>query len=360
MFLKSCQIATISALVLGVFAPEVSVAEEKETHSFAFGTEYETYVLRIEGGFSRAHLPNYNFGVDIDTTTPGFPTGSRITTGEENLNGYQFGGGLYLPSMDIGGRDVVFGITGSYSDYDGDKSTVCDTALGNTQCNFFALFEVGPGSFDFIKNTFAGGIVFDADREVDLAEFAVKAKTLGPVSGTNVSMGVDYKRLSEDFDMVATGFEPGIPNTAVGLYNHELDTDYIGVFLGLDGAQNFADDFVVKFDGKVGVYRRDTEYNGRFFSDQRDFGAAPISQTLGLDDDDTTFIAEGKLEIVKMFGNTEVSGFVKGQWFSDVATVNYNDSNTAPVTVGGSQVGTTLGSEGAFTYTIGASVVMPF
>ena len=116
----------------------------------------------------------------------------------------------------------------------------------------------------------------------------------------------------------------------------------------------------MKVNGKVGVYQRDTDYSGRFFSDQRDFGSPPISQTLGLSDDDTTFIAEGKMEIVKMFGNVEVSGFVKGQWFSDVATINYNDTDTAPIPIGGTQMGTTLGSESAFTYTIGGSVVMPF
>ena len=239
MFLKSCQIATISALVLGVFAPEVSVAEEKETHSFAFGTEYDTYVLRIEGGFSRAHLPGYEFGTAI-TNGPGFPTLSRITTGESNLNGYQLGGSLYLPSMDISGRDVIFGISGSYSDYSGDKTTSCVSPTGAVFCNFFPIFESGPGVFDLIKNTFAGGMVYDADRDVDLTEISIKAKTPGPVAGTNIGLGIDYKRLSESFDLTATGFEPGIPNTALGLYGHDLDTDYIGAFISLDAEQNFA------------------------------------------------------------------------------------------------------------------------
>ncbi|MDJ0613353.1 MAG: hypothetical protein QNJ29_06710 [Rhizobiaceae bacterium] len=356
MFKKSTQAGVSAAILTFTISTQLSAAELNGSSEIEVGNS--TYVVELEAGASRIHLPQYRFGVDLQG--PAFLDVEELETGEDDLGGYQIGAGIYLPSMDIGGGEVTFGIVGSYSDYDDQRTTICDSATGANFCNLMPLFESSSAAFDLIKNTFAGGIVFDTDRDVDLFEIALVAKTPIEIDGMNFIHGFDYQRLSEDFDMTATAFEPGSANAGQAQYNHDLDTDYIGLFIGIDVAKTVADDVVLNLDGKIGVYHRNTDYNGRFFSDQRDFFAPPISQTLGLSDNDVTAIAEGEIELVKMFGNLEVSAFVKGQWISDVPTINYNTTETLPIPAGGGQVGTTLGSESAFSYTIGGGIVIPF
>jgi hypothetical protein len=131
-----------------------------------------------------------------------------------------------------------------------------------------------------------------------------------------------------------------------------LTTDYIGAYVGFEDSIPMGKGGLrLGLSGQAGIYYADTQYDGTS-SD----GFTPTS--LSLEDDDVAAILSGKIELTQAFGNIEVSLFGKGEWYSYVPTVIYNDKDAGSVQSTVLNAKTSIEDDEAESYTVGGKIAV--
>lgn len=318
--------------------------------------------LAIEPGVSAEvsyeflDLPESRF-----SNTFNFVTQSFGTT-QENHDGEVDGGRL---DLGLGGRGtfqgmpIIAGIKGYYAQHDDSQTLGCTSTL-TAACNRFPLFDPDPNLQSGVGYG-AGNVAYVSKLDADTWGVALEAQTGGtrPVlGGTDVKLGAAYRRIDTNFSIDGGRVSGGLPIPFT--LDEDNDTGYLGGYIGAVGKLPIGSGFAIVLDGDVGLYWAHTEYDGRYVSTGSP-GPNNVSQSLSLDRDDASVIASVKLSLEKDYGAFRVSMFGKGEYYSYAPEIRYNNiDRIGGVPFGGTQDGTVIGDDDAWTASAGGSVTVPF
>lgn len=116
----------------------------------------------------------------------------------------------------------------------------------------------------------------------------------------------------------------------------DMDTDYLGGFLGAVAVIPVHDGLALSVDGEAGLYWGHTEYRGKYAQTTVAFlPTANITQRLSPDDDEAAIIAALKVALDQDFGGFKVGIFGRGEYYSYAPKTRHNDIDNG--TFGGSQ-----------------------
>lgn len=276
--------------------------------------------------------------------------------------GWNVNGSIAVPA----GANKTLSLNGFWANIDDKDSATCITSAGEN-CRLFPLFDPDPAVVNSSgTNNLAGNtIVSNAERDVD--QWGVSLETLwnltpGVMGVTRAphrrsfALGADIRGIDQDLDVSFSSNNVGIgPAT----YTEDLDTRYYGAYAAWGGDYNLPFLSGVtnglglrsSFLLRGGIYYADTDYSGRIIDNSNTQGN-PASGALSLSRNDTAFIGGLVLETRKRIGaRAMLSLKSEYEYYSYVPEMAYNQVD---VTVGttvlgaGGQVGTRIGSDGAF------------
>lgn len=266
------------------------------------------------------------------------------------------------------GYQGVFNLGGFYAYADSTDHSAC-RFTNRVDCAYVNILD-----FDHTKenNTGAfGTLEARTKREVDYWGLSVSA-TLSSYNSislkdepdllpTPFSIGIAMRALQQNVHLFAV--DVAVPDPVD--YDEGLDTYYWGAFVGYDRTFKLGHGLSVTLDADAGVYYAYSEYDGRYKAfipiGNNVFLLEQARQTLS--DDEIAFIGSLRVGVSKDVGWGTLGVFAQGEYLSYVPKVNYNDRDRAGGSpfglVGGTNDGTSLGSDDMFTYTIGGSLKVP-
>ena len=172
--------------------------------------------------------------------------------------------------------------------------------------------------------------------------------------------------------MAVKGIDQTIDLTSQDLGNnfdpvhlHEsIDTTYYGAYLGYGHDLQLGRGLDLDLGAEAGLYYAHTDYGGSYdVADPVGLGLGSVtslSQTLSLSRNQAAVIASLKASLTQDIGFARLGINAQGDWYSYVPQVRYNNSdNGASLGPIGPNVDTSLGSSGAFGYSLGAHVTIP-
>ena len=255
-----------------------------------------------------------------------------------------------------GGRDVS--LSGFWAMITDNDFATCSDVGVPTECAINALVP-NPTSLNYIFPL--GTMTFQSARDVTQGGAALEMKqwltpkvigdTQAP-DGHYWALGADWRAIYQDTTISAT--DSGNASLKP-TYAEDLDTNYYGVFAAYGGG--FTPPFLAEhwrrwglqssFRLQGGLYYADSHYSGSLRAD------APYGQALNSDATDSrgdlAFIGGVTLETHKQVTPRSALSFEnKLEYYSFVPSMNYNDTITGVLS--GPNVGTTIGSAGAFAY----------
>jgi hypothetical protein len=266
------------------------------------------------------------------------------------------------------GRWLSFSFAGFFSLYDSTDHSACDFTA-TTDCVFVNIVDFNK---DEENNTgLAGQLRTTTEREVRYWGLSVAAQpgtqTMGslkdamPVkSKSPFKFGLAFKALHERKDLLA--IDISVPDPVD--YGEDLDTYYTGGFIGIDHTLSLLPGLALRVDAEGGLYHAQTSYEGRYV------GFLPIGGerfklergSLNLDDNDHAFIGSARLELQRTLSWGTISLYGEAEYLSHVPRVAYNNDDEAggsPFGVIGTQVGTEIKSDEAYSFTTGIKLSVP-
>ncbi len=279
--------------------------------------------------------------------------------------GWNVNGSIAVPF----GANKTLSLGGFWANIDDKDSATCITTAAGQNCRLFPLFDPDPAVLNSSSTANIVGRTYASDAERDVDQWGVSLEsrwnltpevmgvTRAPKRRT-FTLGADIRGIDQDLDV---SFLSNNPVVGPATYTEDLDTRYYGAYAAWGG------DYTLPFLSGVtsglglrssfllrgGVYYADTDYSGRIVDDnsvtQSGFTA---SSALSLSRTDTAFIGGLVLETSKRIGaRAMLSLKSEYEYYSYVPEMAYNQVD---VTVGttvlgaGGQVGTRIGSDGAF------------
>ncbi len=173
--------------------------------------------------------------------------------------------------------------------------------------------------------------------------------------------GLDVRGLNQDLEL--TAIDLNVPDPVK--YTEELDTYYYGGFAGLRHKFAVTDGLSIGVDGRAGLYYAHTDYEGRYLAFVPVDGGRFIFERGAVDlaRNETAFIGTAHVNVDYTVGNFSAGAYAKGEYYSYVPKVLYNNNDEAggsPFGIRGTQVGTELGEDDSFVGTVGGRVSVKF
>lgn len=177
-----------------------------------------------------------------------------------------------------------------------------------------------------------------------------------------LAVGIDIRGIDQDLNanITAPAFFPNYRYT----YSEELYTHYYGGYLAWGG--NATPGFMERlglfssFRLQAGVYKADTDYDGRLVQVGATTLTADATSALELSDSETTFIGGLNIEIGKLFGERTTLSLTSGfDYYSYVPEMRYNDFDRrggGAIFVSGPNNGTSIDNDDAFAISIGLNL----
>lgn len=266
------------------------------------------------------------------------------------------------------GRWLSFSAGAFYGQYVGEQVTRCEFTL-TTDCLYTNIVDFDP---DNENNTGPFGVFLtNAEREVhhwgvsgEVRFGHWSAGSLKDDAGyrdlSPVKLGVAVRGLSQDFRLHA--LDLSVPDPVD--YREDLDTDYYGAYIGFEREFALRDDLTLSIDASAGAYYAHTDYEGRYVAYIPIGGNNYILERGAVDlaEEKAAYIANLRLDLKHSTSMGDFGVFGEVEYLSYVPNVLLNNDDQAggtPFGVVGSQVGTSLGSEDALGYALGASLSIP-
>lgn len=266
------------------------------------------------------------------------------------------------------GHWMTFSLAGFFGYYDGTDHSACDFTA-TTDCVFVNIVDFdkeednNTGPFGRLRTTTERDVRYWG---VSLAaqpgtQTFVSLKDPMPVkSKSPFNFGIAFKALQERKDLLS--IDISVPDPVD--YGEDLDTYYYGGFLGLDHAFALSPGWALRLDAEAGLYLADTSYEGRYV------GFVPIEGeqfvlergSLNLDDRDHAFIGSARLELQRALSWGTISLYGEAEYLSHVPRIAYNNDDEAggsPFGIIGTQVGTEIKSDEAYSFTTGIRLSVP-
>jgi hypothetical protein len=318
--------------------------------------------LSMSAGYSWFGLPDMKM-----VTVVGGPLFNQalgqIDDGDGSLNGWRTD--LRLSNFASGalpdGNLVSFGLSGFFANYQGITKSHCMYTL-TTDCAIANIVDTDPARQN--NTGWLGNLNVVADRNVNYYGVAVDFR-LGD-GGWKDSPGAQYLSPIK-FGVAIRGLDEAAKLTSVdpyvsipAQYKESLNTQYYGVFIGLEQKQSLGEGWIAGLDATAGLYYADTEYQGRYLG-YTPSGSGYIQDygSLNTSLDRSSFIGTLKLTLSRELGWGTAGVFGQGEYLSYVPRIGYNNNDLAagaPWGIVGTQVGTRIKSDDAFNYTTGLSL----
>lgn len=312
-------------------------------------------------------LPDMDFAVEGTNLGPSFSS-HRDETHDGLVDGARFDffvGGLGLGPIRVRAEGFY-----SYLPADDSRNT-CQTqgggAVGATFCTTIPI-EFDPTAFAgaavfALPTTFSQTVVYDTERHVDHWGAGLEIESRDPFVLGSLSVwpkaGFHFRRLDQDIDLRATGLggAMGIAGGYVS-YDEDLDTDYVGGYLGVRIEQTIGSSFVLGLDLEGGGYQANVDYQG-IYDDRTSqfptFGVGLVETSES--QDEPAAIGSAKLSLGWRFGLVELAAFARGEYVSYAPQMDYSDRDSifAP-----DNPETEVEADDYFSLSAGASVTLHF
>ena len=326
--------------------------------------------LSVSGGYSWFGLPDMKM-----LTVVGGPFFDQAlgqqTNGDGNMNGWRTD--LRLASFATGalpdGPPISFGISGFFANYQGTTNSRCMYGA-STDC---LIVNIEDSNSAMPNNTGPfGNLKVTARRNADYYGVAVDTRLSGLTGGglkdglpvqylSPFKAGVAARAINETANL--TSIDPLVSSPV--RYKEQLDTHYLGGFVGVEEKAAFGDGWTIGADATAGLYYTDTEYQGRYNGYTaivpagyfQDSGSVNSSLNKG------SFIGTVRLDLKRelVWGTLGVYG--QGEYLSYVPRIAFNNNDQATGVVwggvAGTQNGTHVASDSALNFTTGLSLSVP-
>ena len=324
--------------------PGVSMVETRISYSRLVLPEMNMVAI-INNGFTQVTGNGEDHdgkldGARIDFRIPGF---AGIQTSEE------------LNRLGLGGRDLSFNLAGYYAHYSSDQTTHCASSGVDGHCVYFNIFDSQPA----IVNSTGPSSDFTTTTKRDVDSWGVALETkfnngISPLANSPFRVGLALKALQQETHLVAT---ETTGNEQVDYYEN-LDSFYYGIYFAVERSVNLGNGFSLGMNAEAGAYYVDTSYKGRYTADL-ECGCANIhdSADAKASDQDISFIGSLRVELNKDVGWGTFGLFAEGEYYSYAPKVKYNNNDNPSVT--GTNVGTSIESDEAYSYSFGGRVNIP-
>ncbi len=324
--------------------------------------------LRTSVGYSRLHLPSTNMttiigGVFFDEALgqiedhDGNFNGVRTDVELQNMARHTFGAGYSL----------TFGAGAFYAFYDEEDNSSCTFDL-TTNCGYVNIDDFDPTDENYTGPF--GVFATTTNRKVHYWGVSVDAK-LGRLHGGSFKddpvhrtspfkVGVAFRAINQETDLLA--IDLSVPDPVD--YDENLNTYYYGGFIGVDHTFPLSNGFSLQVDAEAGLYYAHTDLEGRYIAFIPVGGPRFIVEQGVVEDGDNkaSFIGSVRLDLNRDFDWGRLGIYGQGEYLSYTPRVRYNNNDEAggsPFGVIGTQVGTELDDEDAFSYTVGLSATVP-
>lgn len=279
-----------------------------------------------------------------------------------------------IPLGRLHDRHVSLGVNGFYGRYVSDQNSSCTYVDGEQDCVVFPLYDPDTGASG---DDFTGGLLSDwrtttertvnhwgIGAELTLAQLTAIAGSLkDPVSvglPFDWRVGLAYRRFDQDSTYRATDYGPLADPVTL---KETIDTGYLGGYVGFTSRHELDGNLELIVSGEGGLYHARTDYKGRYNATDT-FGGPniPISQSLKLADDNVAFIGKLGIELQRDFEFARLGLFGMAEWYSaapDVKYNNYERNGGGVLDLVGPNDGTSLGTTGAYSYTVGLKASVP-
>lgn len=351
-------------------------AGERGNASSVLGRRVPSYRLPPAGslhmsvGYSRIDLPG-----TLMTTLVG---GDFFDEAQEQLEDHD--GGISGVRADVHLREIAqhqfengiwlqFGASGFYATYENSQTSRCSFSR-TADCAYVNIVDFDPNEEN---NTGPFG-VWEAttDRRANYwgAEVYARPGHHVPISLKDAAsdrkelpfiFGVGFRQLDQETKLFAVDLS--VPDPVD--YRESLLTSYYGGFIGVERGVGIAYGMSLSFDARAGLYYAHSSYEGRYKAFIPIGGTDFIIEQGARDtaDEDLAFIGGLKVELSKQLAWGDVSLFGHGEYLSYVPRVRLNNDDEAggsPFGIVGTENGTRLDGDDAFSWTAGARVSIPF
>lgn len=270
-------------------------------------------VYEIGMGAFAMDLPDVQYSLVMEDS---FDTLEKQLNHDGNMNGIKLNASAAFPIIETAMGELYLGVSGFSARADGSHNTNCDGIDGSVRCGwqnpFGAQNKRGFGQSDNVSTR--------TDRDVRYNGAAVEL-TLRSGSIFSYVAGVDYRRLSQDLAIFMS--EDQTP-TNYSTYTENLDTKYVGAFVGVAGTVDLGNGFYVNGGGRIGAYLANANYNGQY----EQTGTSIATETAGAmleSGSKRTYIGSSRGEIglnltgatISAFGEVEQIGWVPGMQYLD-------------------------------------------
>lgn len=284
-------------------------------------------------------------GARLDFRIPGF---AGILTSDE------------LGRLGLGGRDLSFNLAGYYGRYSSDQTSLCASSGFSGHCAYFNIFDSQPALPNSTSSS--GDFVSTTKKDVDAWGVAIETQFnngISPVANSPFRIGLALKALQQETHL--TAFETtGNENVD---YHEDLDSFYYGIYFAIDRKVDLGSGYSLGVNAEAGAYYVDSNFKGSYTANIVDCGCANIldSSEISESDRDFSFIGSLRIELNKDVGWGTFGLFAEGEYYSYAAKVRYNnnDSNTSGTSISGTNVGTSIESDEAYSYSFGGRVNIP-
>ncbi len=325
--------------------------------------------LRMSAGYSYLDLPSTNMttligGVFFDQAL------GQIQDHSGNFDGVRFDVELrdFARHYFSRGRSLTFGVGGFYAFFDEEETSAC-TFTATIDCAFVNIDDFDPNGEN---NTGPFGVLFTTtDREVHYWGISLDAK-FGHLHGGGMKddpvhrvspfkAGIAVRAINQEVDLFA--IDRSVPDPVD--YKENVNTYYYGGYIGVDHRIPLPNGFQFEIDAEAGVYYAHTDFEGRYIAYIPVGGTQYIVEQGGVDgaSDDAAFIGSVRMDLTRAFNWGRLGVYGIAEYLSYVPEVRYNNNDEAggsPFGVIGTQVGTVLDDDDAFSYTVGLTATVPF
>ena len=270
---------------------------------------------------------------------------------------------------------VQAGIKGFYSWYDGGNTTRgCRNGSGDPgmlYCTVVPLVDPNVNEFNMPFFVAVQDVTFTADRDIDHWGAAIEFVSVNAGGGpqdafidtpTSWKGGIAYRAINQDLTVTSVASGDAVDPPGSVTYTEDLDTSYLGGYIGLIHSINTNGGVKLIMDAEVGFYWAQTDYDGVYNASNAQIPAGRFSQALSLSDDAFAVIAALKLSAEKDMGPFKLAGFVRGEYVTYAPEMAYNDQdrNLPDFPNTGINDGTSIDDGHAWTFSAGARVTVPF
>ncbi len=270
------------------------------------------------------------------------------------------------------GRLATFGVTGFFAAYARDDRSRCEVDLrpNGLDCLYFNVVDPGAGDNNtgpfgqFVTNTEREVRYWGAAVEAYLGRGRVLAGSLkdDPVpvfAPSPFKVGVAFKALQQKSRLFA--IDISVPDPVD--YTEDLDVYYYGPYVGYGRRFELGQGFSIGLGAEAGVYYTDASYDGDYLA------FIPIGANTFVTDkgqlsrnrDDWSFIGKLDVDLMRQVSWGAVGVYGEVEWFSRVPKIAYRDQELDggfPFDITGPNAGTTIETDQAWNYTVGARVTV--